>query len=228
MLTCPRCHAGVPEGMRFCLQCGALLAPTAPHAAPVPQAPVSAPPQPPQKASSTVRLRIAPTPVMAPRAGVAQEHPRPSLGDDRVEIDDESLKRSFQRPVTQPGAVVCRFCKWPLDLDGDFCEQCGAPVAEAAPPGTLKPKPQPAAPPVPPPPTPAPLPSKPGQAALPARPPAGSAPAYQPSAAPLSPAKPATLTEPTHPTPAPVAPTSSPIPPPPGFMGRLKGLFKKG
>jgi len=238
MLTCPKCHAGVPEGMRFCLQCGASLAPTPPppappvgicppmpaasaappaaHAAPAPPAPVTAPP--PQKAASTVHLKIAPTPVMAPRPEAAAEYARPSLGDQMEEADDEWLKKSFERPVAPPGAVVCRFCKGPLDLAGEFCEQCGAPVTEAAPPGTLKPQPQPAAPPVPPPVTPAPPPRNPAQAA------------------PRLPAKPAVLTGPTHPmprrTPAPVVPTSPITPPaeehPSGFVGRLKGLFKKG
>ncbi len=34
---------------------------------------------------------------------------------------------------------TCRFCKGPLDLNGEFCEQCGAPVSEAAPSRWLKP-----------------------------------------------------------------------------------------
>ena len=227
MLTCPKCHAGVPEGMRFCLQCGASLAPTPPPAvppvgadppmpvaplAPAPTAPAAAPPP---KASPTAPLRISPPPVMAPRPRGPAQYARPSLGDQMVEVDDELLKKSFERQIIQPGAVVCRFCKGPLDLDGDFCEQCGAPVTEAAPPGTLKPKPQPAAPPVAPPATPPP--SKPMHAA------------------PSPSANPATGTEPTYPTPthtpAPVVPTSPPTPPaeehPSGLVGRLKGLFKK-
>jgi hypothetical protein len=244
MLTCPNCHAGVPEEMRFCLQCGASVAPTPPPAAPpvaadppmpaapAPPAPVSARPEPPHKGTSTVPLKIAPTPVVAPRDGAPTGHERPSLGDQTEEVDDESLKKSFLRPVTQVGAVICRFCKGPLDLDGDFCEQCGAPVAEAAPPGMIKPKPQhPATPPA----TPALPPSKPGQAASPGRPPVGSAPARYPGAAPPLPAKPPVRTDPTRPAPtrtAPAAPTSPPTPPaeeqPSGFMGRLKGLFKKG
>ena len=258
MLTCPKCHRVVPEQMRFCLQCGASLSPTPPlatpteaadplmpaapvaspaqHTAPAPPAPVSAPPEPPHKVSPTVPLKIAPTPVMAPRAGVTAGSAPPSLGDQMVEVDDESLKKSFARPVVQPGTVVCRFCKGPLDLAGDFCEQCGAPVTEAAPPGTLKPKPQPAAPAVPRPATPAPPPSMPSQAAPPAGAPVGTAPAHHPSAAPPLPAEPATHKEPTHPTPthtpAPAAPTSPPTPPaeerPAGLMGRLKGIFKKG
>jgi hypothetical protein len=140
-----------------------------------------------------------------------------------VEIDDEALKRSFARPVTHPGAVICRFCKGPLDLDGDFCEQCGAPVMEAAPPGMVKPKPQPVEPPVPP------------VAAPPARPPALSVTGQHRLATPPPPATPATRTESTYRTqprtPAPVVPTPRPTPPaeepPSGLMGRLKGLFKK-
>lgn len=255
MLTCPKCHAGVPEEMRFCLQCGASVAPTPPlaappvaadplmpaapvapraqYAAPAPRAPVSAPPRPPRRESPTVPLKIAATPVMAPRAEAAAEPAPPSPGDQTEEVDDESLKKSFLRPVTQSGAVLCRFCKGPLDLAGDFCEQCGAPVTEAAPPGMIKPKPQH---PAPPPATPAPPPGKPTQAAPPARAPVGSAPLRQPSAAPPPSAKPAPRIEPTRPTPtrtpAPPPPTSPPTPPaeeqPSGLMGRLKGLFKKG
>ncbi len=250
MLTCPKCHAGVPEGMRFCLQCGislgipspapaspvgneppmpaARVAPAAPHVAPSRPAPVTAPL--PRQGLPAVNPKIAPIPVISPRAGAAAEHPRPSLGDQMVEIDDDFLKKSFERPITQPRAVVCRFCKGPLDLAGDYCEQCGAPLAEAAPPGALKPETQPAVPSVPPPGIPPP------SLSMPAHRPAESAPAYHASAAPSPPAMPAAFEEPTHPTvelpPTPVAPASPPTLPakerPSGFMGRLKGLFKKG
>jgi hypothetical protein len=148
-----------------------------------------------------------------------------------VEIDDEALKRSFARPVTHPGAVICRFCKGPLDLDGDFCEQCGAPVTEAAPPGMVKPKPQTVEPPVPPAATPPPTPT-PAVAAPPARPHAASATGQHRLATPPAPAtrtEPAYRTQPR--TPVPVVPTPRPTPPveepPSGLMGRLKGLFKK-
>ena len=183
MLTCPKCHSGVPEGMRFCLQCGSVVAPPAPavtpaaganpstpaaRAAPVAPPAASAPPAtpvaPPRRASPTVPLKIAATPVMAPHAEAAAEPAPTGPGEEKAEVDLESLKKSFEKPVTHPGTVVCRFCKGPLDLNGDFCEQCGAPVMEAAPPGTVKPKPQPAAPPA----TPEPPPSKPVQAATPA------------------------------------------------------------
>ena len=42
-----------------------------------------------------------------------------------------------------PTAFECRFCRNPLAPDGEFCETCGAPVEEAAPPGFVKPKPKP-------------------------------------------------------------------------------------
>ena len=256
MLTCPKCHAGVPEGMRFCLQCGASLtsapraapppakvdsvisaapaAPPLPRAAPAPNPPAPERPHPPRQVFpnfSTVNLKIAPTPVLSPRGGVGQDESRPSLGDARSEIDEESFKKAFARPVVQPGAVVCRFCKGPLDLDGDFCEQCGAPVAEAAPPGSLKPKPSPPAPADAPPIAPARLASTPQPAApLPTQAASTELPPALSSA--LSPAaRPAPVVEPP---PAPVfVPPTEPPPPaaevhPSGFMGRLRGLFKKG
>lgn len=261
MLTCPKCHAGVPEGMRFCLQCGASVAPPLSPAAPppaadppvpiVPAAPYAAPP-PASAGPSTVPLKIAATPVMTPRFDFGAQGPGP--GDAPVEDPDEALKRSFLRPVTQPGAVICRFCKGPLDLAGDFCEQCGAPVAEAAPPGAVRPKPQPpapvteAAPPeaakpkpqpapphMPPPATTASGPGKPAPSAPSIRPPAGSPSGRLPSASPPSMAKPAAPTATTPSRPAHPPPPASPtVPPTPssdeqqsGLVGRLKGLFKK-
>jgi hypothetical protein len=230
MLTCPKCQAGVPEEMRFCLQCGASVAPAPPpappHAVHSPPVPVTAPLQ---KSTPTVPLKIAATPVMAPRAGAAAEPGRPSLGDPNAEVDDESLKKSFQRHVTQPGAVICRFCKGPLDLAGDFCEQCGAPVTEAAPPGTLKPKPPPPPPPVPRPAATTPPPAKPA----PTPPSVGSPTGQHPRPVPPPAAKPAAPAHPTPTrTPVPAVPTPPPTPPaqeqPSGLMGRLKGIFKKG
>jgi len=252
MLTCPKCHAGIPEGMRFCLQCGASLAPSpavvappAVAAPPVPAAPMAPPaeryapvppdpefdaPKPPQRSTATVPLKISPTPVMAPRAAPAPEHPRARLADPLVDVDEELLKKSFERPVAHPGAVVCRFCKGPLDLAGDFCDQCGAPVAEAAPPGALKPQPRPAEPAVP----------LHATGTLPSSPPVdapgASASAQHPGVAASPLTMPATLMEPVDPapalTPGPAAPTSPPTPPADehsgGFVSRLKGLFKKG
>ena len=209
---CPICAAALPEGMRFCLQCGVPLpaavnaetnSPIQWSAAP-PEAAQELPPgRPAPSPNSTIPLRISPSPMIAPREGVPLERPRANLGRTMVEFDEEILKKAIERPLVQPGTVFCRFCKGPLDLEGDFCEQCGAPVPDAAPPGTLKPQSQPA-------------------------PPAGS------------PVKNAPLTSPTAGTPASIQPNAevpiAPIPPDfptpaadpqPGFMGRLKGLFKK-
>lgn len=261
MLTCQNCHAGNPEGMRFCLQCGSSLVPTATAEAAsaalepaIPEAPAApapvvqetpVPPTPPlsplrqqRTPQATVNLKIAATPVMAPRTSPLAPNPRPSLGDDSAEIDEESLKKSFQRPIPHhPDAVVCRFCKGPLDLGGDYCEHCGAPVAEAAPPGMVPPKPKVVEPP------PAAQDEDPLAAILgPAKnsaPPAASAPhaplsstGLHPSPTPTPAAKPAMHLEPQR-----TAPHHTPhLPPPPahpeeqqaGLMGKLKGLFKKG
>ena len=236
MVTCPNCQANVPEEMRFCLQCGASVAPAPPpaalHAVPSPPVPATAPLQ---KSTPTVPLKIAATPVMAPRAGAGAEPERPSLGDPTAEVDDEALKKSFERHVTQPGAVICRFCKGPLDLAGDFCEQCGAPVAEAAPPGTVKPKPPAPPPPPPPAPSPAATTPPPGKPA-PTPSSVGSPTGQHPRPTPPPAAKPAAPAEPAHPTPTrtpvPAVPTPPPTPPAQeqqsGLMGRLKGIFKKG
>ncbi len=243
MQTCPKCHSGTPEGMRFCLQCGSsLLVPPASTATPVvgthaamPEAPVarpaprdagnppSAPPRAPVMATHTIPLKIAPTPVMFPRSPSASGILRPSLGDAADEIDDELLKKAFERPLTHPGAVVCRFCKGPLDLLGDFCEQCGAPVEEAAPPGALQPKPQPVGPPDPVPV--ASYPSMAGQAAPPAPSLALNATGGHSSATPPASGNPAAYTEPTLSSPPPIQPAEEHSS---GLMGRLKGLFKKG
>jgi hypothetical protein len=248
MMTCPKCHAGVPEGMRFCLQCGTALtvapqppalpaaanppvrpAPPLPYIAPAPL-PISHPAA--EKETSTVPLKIAATPVISPRSGSPAWQTRPSLGDPSEEIDEEALKKSFERPVTHAGAVLCRFCKGPIDLSGDFCDQCGAPVAEAAPPGMVGSKPKPMAPPVLSP-LPAPLPGKPMEAAPVARPSVAGAPAVRPIPPPLPP-KP--VAHPPVPNPpstlrAPGVPPPPSLPaedPPAGLVGRLKGLFKKG
>jgi hypothetical protein len=222
---CPECAAALPEGMRFCLQCGAPLpaavtagtsspiqspaappeaVPAPPPAGPAPSGPPSTasalpaqvlpPPRPALSPNSTVPLRISPSPMVAPREGVPLERPRSNLGRNMVEFDEEVLKKAIEKPVDQPGTVLCRFCKGPLHLEGDFCEQCGAPVADAAPPGALKPQPQPVAT---------------------AGSPGASAPATtQPDAdAPIAP------TPPDFPTPA--------AEPQPGLMGRLKGIFRK-
>src|ERR1017187_1683116 len=137
MLTCAKCQGGIPDGMLFCLQCGASVAPTAnevatradaePALSEVPATSVGAqeesiPPTPPvlpfrqpRTPAATINLKIAPTPVIAPRFTPLAPNQRPSLGDTAQEVDDESLKKAFERPVRhQPGAVTCRFCKGPL------------------------------------------------------------------------------------------------------------------
>jgi hypothetical protein len=254
MLTCAKCQAGIPEGMLFCLQCGASVAPTAngeaaPFAAEpasseapaasvvvqeetVPPTPPVSPFRPPRTPASTVNLKIAPTPVMSPRFTPLAANPRPSLGDNAQEVDDESLKKAFERPVRhQPGAVICRFCKGPLDLGGDYCEHCGAPVAEAAPPGVLPAKPQ-----TPEPPRPQvdddPLADLlgPAKVAPPAPAHSGSTTGLHASPAPLPPVKSTAHAEPQRTAP-PHNPYLTPTPPaeehPSGLMGRLKGIFKK-
>lgn len=159
MRICPKCHEDVPEGMRFCLQCGASLTVTAPPATPPreagcfdaadPVAPLEPPAAPagpdpvtilprPRRPAPTITLKIAPTPVMTPPSGAANGNARPRFRDRMLEIDDEAFEGSFVPPAAQAGAVLCRFCRGPLDLAGDYCEQCGAPVAEAAPPGGSK------------------------------------------------------------------------------------------
>jgi len=231
MVTCPNCRVGIPEGMRFCLQCGHSIdpppapevgpveaeppiperswAPPAPEAAPEPPPPWSIPPPPPR--GPTVPLKIAPTPVIAPRSGAYSPPPRPSLGDPMLDLDEEMLRKSFEKPVAPPGVVVCRFCKGPLDLEGDFCEQCGAPVVEAAPPGALRPKPEPV-----------PAPAMPTASAFP--PGTDSDPTQWTG--------PDASAQPASPLPMPDAPDLTSTPPAAderqaGLMGRFKGLFKK-
>ncbi len=318
MVPCPKCNSSLPEGMRFCLQCGAPLAaaaptgttaagartpfdspPVSPAASPAPASAGSALSRPPQAAPArlaedlpltravpspepTISLKIAPSVVIAPRVDAPLDRPRPKPGPDVAEVDEEALRRAFERPPVQPGTVACRFCKGPLHLEGEYCEQCGAPVEDAAPPGVLKPKPQPAAlvasppatapaparemaqpapsvgspvarpparPPIAPPPAPvllaAPVASPPVTAPAPAREmtqpapsvgsPVASPPARLPIAPPPAPVLATAKVEPMRRPPlrarAPLAsrppkPKLAATEPPPGLMGRLKGLLK--
>jgi len=253
MQTCAKCQAGLPDGLRFCLQCGASLASpvsaqSAPRAADPsisvdPAAPVmreiTSPPKPPvspfrqaRTPAATVNLKIALTPVIAPKFTPLAANARPSLGDNAQEVDDELLKKSFEKPVRhQPGAVICRFCKGPLFLGGEFCEHCGAPVAEAAPPGVVLP----------------PRPATPYEPSLdddpladllgPAQvaPPAAAAPAsptgLHASASQFPPTEPPAQGKPQRPAPIHnpyLTPARTPEEQPAGLMGKLKGIFKKG
>jgi hypothetical protein len=160
---------------------------------------------------------------MIPRAGAAAEYNRPSLGDRAAEVDDEALKKSFARPVRHPGAVLCQFCKVPLDMAAEYCSHCGAPMAEAAPPEALKPKSQAGPPPArfdevllsPP--------DKP-PVAPPVEHSTASAAEDHLGATPPPAANPAADTELTPPTPAPSLPAAEPRP---GLMGFIKRLFRK-
>ena len=313
MASCPRCKTEVPDGMRFCPQCGAPLAsptppvpsaeppakpapagptpakppatppPAAPRAVPpvaaavppraapsekpeakplgpgpalskpvappptgvkaAPPAPSEAPPRPSQPSPAAATRPAAPpprvTPKPAPPVAAAVSAPAPpaplrgatpadsSLPEapalEPSQMKDASLEEAFKKPPVPPGTIICRFCKGPLDLAGDFCEQCGAPVAEAAPPEALKPKSPPA--------------SAPGveSPSVPAAPPSGTqpeipaeklavppgttpkAPVTAPSKPATPPAPPATkvASPPVAPGPPPGASVAKPVAPPP-------------
>jgi len=55
----------------------------------------------------------------------------------------EPVQAPERRAAPAPPQAICRFCKGALNLQAEFCEYCGAPLEEAAPPGLLKPKPAP-------------------------------------------------------------------------------------
>jgi hypothetical protein len=214
----------------------------------------------------TISLKIAPSVVIAPRVAAPLDLPRIEPAPEPADAVEEALRKAFERPPVQPGTVACRFCKGPLHLEGEYCEQCGAPVEDAAPPGVFIPKPKPAAP----------VASTPAIAPASARTMAQTAPFMAPPAAnltarpPVAPPTPApartmpqpwpfldlpvaksTARPPLNPSPAPVlpGPKAAPLPkpllrtraplvarppkpklaipePPPGLMGRLKGLLK--
>ncbi len=270
MASCPQCNASLPEGMRFCLQCGAPLRETPtpeppapadahlvqgdpPFAGPQPElsapapvrcaAPTSA--QPPSRhkvrtalaaaedESDGVSVRQNPrrqppataekprvSPMAAPRSTPLDGRVPPNFRLEIPELDNEDLKRSFQKP-TQPGVIVCRFCKSPLDLDSDFCDQCGAPVLEAAPPGTVLPK-RPAVEPQPP------APSTSQRAGTAPKQAARTSKVAVPPLGRPEPAlgKPAAA-DPAPATNVPSPPAKSSAGPSGGLLGRFKGLFKK-
>ena len=117
MTRCTVCRAELPLGARFCFECGAAVT-TADSAA--------SPGQPPANAVSEGRPAFS--------SGPGRDS---VLNPEGTDFGEER----FRKPPLPPGTVICRFCKGPLDLEGAFCEQCGAPVEEAAPPGLVKPKP---------------------------------------------------------------------------------------
>jgi len=162
-------------------------------------------PRPVYTPNSTLIMRSSPSPMIAPREGVPLERPRGKPGRDMVEIDEEVLNKPAQKSAVEGSSVLCRFCRGPLDMDGDFCEQCGAPVIDAAPPGTIKPKNLSVSPAVRPlsvadPPTANPTAPEPGKEQVARETPAG----------------------PAFPDPASRAPES-----PPGLVGRLRNVFKR-
>ncbi len=164
MASCPKCNASLPKGVQFCLQCGAPLektAPPSPGATGAPKPPQPTSPAPAQQVGSkrdpsapkpaTPGPRTVPPPVPVrggapPPTRAKSEAPSPAVQGPKLSLLEEAEEKR-RRFSSIPGGVTCRFCKGPLDLEGDFCEQCGAPVEDAAPPGLVKPKPT-SAPPV--------------------------------------------------------------------------------
>ena len=124
------------------------------------------------------------------------------------------VEEDRRRATGAIGGVTCRFCNGPLDLEGGFCENCGAPVEEAAPPGMVKPKPKPvvsAARPAVPPPQPAAPPQVAASTAAPAKAVTSAPSAGRPVAPePAVPAKPKLAVTPAAPQPK----VASPAPPP--------------
>ncbi len=125
----------------------------------------------------------------------------------------EPVQAPVRRAAPAPPQAICRFCKGALNLQAEFCEYCGAPLEEAAPPGLLKPKPEPIMPAAPPvqvpkaaPAPPKPVPSVSPPAASPRLSP--SPPVQVPKAAPAPP-KPVPS---VPPAPAPARPVSTPTP----------------
>jgi len=134
MGSCPKCNADLPGGLSFCLQCGA---PLSPEPAPASEKSVpkrSGPAQPPSSPAGAGGSRARP------------ENLEGALPRTPAEVEYEPPRRG----PAKPGEVLCRFCKFTLDLESEFCDQCGAPVEEAAPPGLVKPKPKATAPATPP------------------------------------------------------------------------------
>ncbi len=152
MASCPKCHADVTEGMPFCTHCGASMATLAPDApaGSVPSKPGQPSGQPEHPATDEEALDLGEQIVEKPAAKPMQPSsvsPSDGFGGLDLEIpktpsaeldEDEDPRRRISGAA---GGIVCRFCKGPLSLEAGYCEYCGAPVEEAAPPGLIKPKP---------------------------------------------------------------------------------------
>lgn len=218
MASCPKCQADLLEGLSFCTQCGApvrtatmpasqRLPDRPPVAAPAPAKPVATQPPP------AVPKPTPPSSAVKP-AGVASAAADPKKSDADVSTSPpEEDKRRWVSST--PGKIPCRFCKGPLDLEGDFCEQCGAPVEDAAPPGTVKRKPQPVPSPsaTPPPSLPPKGPTSSAATTAPAPPPKPAvAPPPRPKASPAAPAPRPPATVPPRPAAAPAKKASSKAP----------------
>lgn len=128
MSFCRECGADLPEGGRFCTRCGTPAAEVAPPTS-------RTPPRVARPGAAGTGPALAPR---TPKAPPSESEDAPDL-EDTPDLDAALAERYLKQPVPE-GTVVCRFCKGPLDLTGTYCEQCGAPLEEAAPPG-LKPQP---------------------------------------------------------------------------------------
>ena len=153
MASCPKCRANVTEGMPFCTQCGASLEKPAAvrPTTPLPPKPVRGRPLPGLPGVDEESRRLPERvferpPVKRDRLGSAPPPSKFEGLDLEIHPPRASKLEEADAPSRPSGAaagLVCRFCKGPLNLELGFCEYCGAPVEEAAPPGWIKPKPPP-------------------------------------------------------------------------------------
>lgn len=153
MPACPKCNSNTPEGLTFCTQCGAHLSGEGLASTkkvnvgpPKPAAVEPETPRPVPSSSEPIRSRGKAGPAFpassnkGPSAPAKAGSPGPKRRSPATTVSEEDTPRRVSSAV---GGAICRFCKGSLDLKGDFCDQCGAPVEEAAPPGMVKPKPEP-------------------------------------------------------------------------------------
>jgi hypothetical protein len=150
MATCAKCKASVPDWMEFCTKCGSPIpkaAPPAPVKAPLPVPSKAATAPPPRTDPEATVALVRPAGEAKPSQpskfeGLDVELPPPEAATVKLDLEEVEARRRASGATAE---AVCKFCKGPLDLEGGFCEYCGAPLEEAAPPGFIKPKPQPAA-----------------------------------------------------------------------------------